>query len=114
MDEQAADAGRPPGLTGSDGWATAGPSEPVGPLCPWCSAPLLDAAAERCGACGAQLTGAPDAPILGVTAVARLDALVKSQQALGSLEDALQSPLGWAADAWETAPRPTHAAQGTQ
>ena len=70
MDVQAADAGRPPGLTGSVGWATAGPSAPVGPLCPWCTAPLLDAAAERCGACGAQLTGAPDAPILGVTAVA--------------------------------------------
>jgi len=38
-------------------------------------------------------------------ALARQDALAKSQLALGQLEDALQSPLGLPASAWQTAPR---------
>jgi outer membrane protein TolC len=42
---------------------------------------------------------------LSASALARLDALVKSQQALGQLEDALQSPLGLPAAAWQAAPR---------
>jgi hypothetical protein len=42
---------------------------------------------------------------LGASALARLDALVKSQQALGQLEDALQSPLGLPYAVWQTSPR---------
>ena len=42
---------------------------------------------------------------LSASALARLDALVKSQQALGQLEDALQSPVGLSAAAWQAAPR---------
>ncbi len=42
---------------------------------------------------------------LNASAVARLDALTKSQQALGALEDALQIPLGIPSSAWQTAPR---------
>jgi cobalt-zinc-cadmium efflux system outer membrane protein len=42
---------------------------------------------------------------LSAAALARLDALVKSQQALVQLEDALQSPLGLPASVWQTAPR---------
>ena len=42
---------------------------------------------------------------LSASALARLDALVKSQQALGQLEDALQSPLNLSAAAWQAAPR---------
>jgi outer membrane protein, heavy metal efflux system len=42
---------------------------------------------------------------LSTTALARLDALAKSQQSLGQLEDALQSPLGLPASVWQTAPR---------
>ena len=37
---------------------------------------------------------------------AHLDAVVKSQQALGDLEDALQSPLDLPASAWQNPPRP--------
>jgi outer membrane protein, heavy metal efflux system len=42
---------------------------------------------------------------LSASALARLDALVKSQQALGQLEDALQSPLGLPDTLWLTSPR---------
>ena len=42
---------------------------------------------------------------LSASALARLDALTKSQQALGQLEDALQSPLGLPATAWQNSPR---------
>lgn len=42
---------------------------------------------------------------LSVSAVARLDALAKSQQALGQLEDAVQTPLGVSAAAWQNSPR---------
>jgi outer membrane protein, heavy metal efflux system len=51
---------------------------------------------------------------LGASALTRLDALVKLRQALGKLEDALQSPLGLPPDAWQLAPRsaPQGAARG--
>ena len=42
---------------------------------------------------------------LSASALARLDAMVKTQQALGQLEDALQSPLGLAPKVWQTSPR---------
>jgi cobalt-zinc-cadmium efflux system outer membrane protein len=37
--------------------------------------------------------------------LARLDALIKAQSALGQLEDVMQSPLGVAGSAWQLAPR---------
>jgi outer membrane protein TolC len=43
---------------------------------------------------------------LSASALARLDALVRAQQALGALEDALQSPLPLPAAVWQTPPRP--------
>jgi len=42
---------------------------------------------------------------LSAEAMALLDASVKSQQALGDLEDALQTSLGLPAAAWENPPR---------
>ncbi len=42
---------------------------------------------------------------LNASALVRLDALVQSRQALGALEDALQSPLGLPTTVWQTAPR---------
>jgi outer membrane protein TolC len=42
---------------------------------------------------------------LSAVALARLDALSKSQLALAQLEDALQSPLGLPVSAWQAAPR---------
>jgi cobalt-zinc-cadmium efflux system outer membrane protein len=42
---------------------------------------------------------------LSASALARLDALVKSQQALLQLEDALQSPLGLPESIWQNSPR---------
>lgn len=39
------------------------------------------------------------------TALARLDAVIKAQQALGQLEDALQSPSGPSFSAWQLFPR---------
>jgi outer membrane protein TolC len=42
---------------------------------------------------------------LSALALARLDALAKSQQALGQLEDALQSPLGLSPSVWQSSPR---------
>jgi hypothetical protein len=42
---------------------------------------------------------------LSASTLARLDALAKAQQALGSLEDALQSPVGLAESAWQVSPR---------
>jgi outer membrane protein TolC len=42
---------------------------------------------------------------LGASALARLDAILKARQALGKLEDALQSPLGLPDTAWQFAPR---------
>jgi cobalt-zinc-cadmium efflux system outer membrane protein len=42
---------------------------------------------------------------LSQTALARLDALVKAQQAWGELENALQSPLGLPESLWLTSPR---------
>lgn len=35
--------------------------------CPWCSAPLADAAAEKCPECGATITGGPEDQLPGVT-----------------------------------------------
>jgi cobalt-zinc-cadmium efflux system outer membrane protein len=42
---------------------------------------------------------------LGATSLARLDAITRARQALGTLEDALQSPLPVPTEAWQTAPR---------
>jgi outer membrane protein TolC len=42
---------------------------------------------------------------LSAAALTRLDALAKSQQAFGLLEDALQSPVGLSATAWQIPPR---------
>ena len=42
---------------------------------------------------------------LSAAKMARLDGLIKSQQALAQLEDALQSPLGLPASVWQTSPR---------
>jgi outer membrane protein TolC len=42
---------------------------------------------------------------LSASALARLEALVKSQQALVRLEDALQGPLGLPVSVWQTSPR---------
>jgi outer membrane protein TolC len=42
---------------------------------------------------------------LSASELSRLDALTKSQQALGQLEDALQSPLGLSPSVWEKPPR---------
>lgn len=41
---------------------------------------------------------------LSATAIARLDAMIKAQQAAGLLEDALQLPLDVPASAWQTGP----------
>ena len=38
---------------------------------------------------------------LSVSALARLDALLQAQQAVGQLEDAVQSPLGLPSAVWE-------------
>jgi cobalt-zinc-cadmium efflux system outer membrane protein len=46
---------------------------------------------------------------LSALAVARAEALTKSQQALGQLEDALQAPLGLPVSAWQSSPRPARA-----
>jgi outer membrane protein, heavy metal efflux system len=43
---------------------------------------------------------------IGAAALARLDAVVKVRQAIGRLEEALQSPLGLPAAAWQLPPRP--------
>ena len=48
---------------------------------------------------------------ISASALARLDALVKLQQTLGQLEDALQSPIGWSAAAWQAAPRTSESSQ---
>ena len=48
---------------------------------------------------------------LSASALARLDALTKSQQALGQLEDALQSPLHLPATLWQTPPRSSETAK---
>jgi cobalt-zinc-cadmium efflux system outer membrane protein len=48
---------------------------------------------------------------LSASALARLDALVKSQQALLQLEDALQAPLSLPESVWQTAPRASSAKQ---
>ncbi len=40
------------------------------------------------------------------SALARLDALARAREALGQLEDALQSPLGLPPEAWQIPPRP--------
>jgi hypothetical protein len=39
------------------------------PRCPWCSAELPSRSAATCTSCGAALTGEPEAPLPGVTAV---------------------------------------------
>jgi hypothetical protein len=51
---------------------------------------------------------------LNASALARLDALTKSQQALGALEDALQSPIQAPASAWQTSPRSSDSSQLTR
>jgi len=50
---------------------------------------------------------------LSASALARLDALTKSQQALGQLEDALQSSLGVPTSAWQTSPRASSTSKAT-
>lgn len=51
---------------------------------------------------------------LSASALARLDALTKSLQALGQLEDAMQSPLGGPSlSAWQTSPRLSNTSQVT-
>jgi len=50
---------------------------------------------------------------LNAAAQARLDALTKSQQALGALEDALQSPIHAPASAWQTSPRLSESSPAT-
>jgi cobalt-zinc-cadmium efflux system outer membrane protein len=47
---------------------------------------------------------------LGATSLARLDAVTRARQALGGLEDALQSPLPASAEAWQAPPRSASAA----
>ena len=42
---------------------------------------------------------------LAANALSNLDAVVKAQQALGQLEDALQSPLGYSDSLWQNSPR---------
>jgi DNA-binding beta-propeller fold protein YncE len=42
---------------------------------------------------------------LAAARLARADAVAKAQQALGQLEEALQSPVQWPKGAWETSPR---------
>jgi outer membrane protein TolC len=42
---------------------------------------------------------------LGATSLARLDAIARARQALGALEDALQSPLPVSDEAWQGPPR---------
>jgi outer membrane protein, heavy metal efflux system len=42
---------------------------------------------------------------LAAARLARADAVAKAQQALGQLEEALQSPVKWPNGAWETSPR---------
>jgi len=42
---------------------------------------------------------------LAAARLARADAVAKAQQALGQLEEALQSPVKWPKGAWETSPR---------
>lgn len=44
---------------------------------------------------------------LAVASLAEIDATEAAQQALGTLEDALQSPLGLPSSIWEQAPRPS-------
>ena len=48
---------------------------------------------------------------LSAAALARLDALSKSQQTFQQLEDALQSPLGLPATLWQHPPRRPETAQ---
>jgi outer membrane protein TolC len=50
---------------------------------------------------------------LNAAALARLDAMTKSQQALGALEDALQSPIDLPASVWQKSPRLSDASQVT-
>jgi outer membrane protein TolC len=47
---------------------------------------------------------------LGATSLARLEAVTRARQALGTLEDALQSPLPVVSEAWQTPPRAASAA----
>ena len=51
---------------------------------------------------------------LSAAALARLDALSKSQQALQQLEDALQSPVGLPAGLWQFAPRRTEEGKASE
>lgn len=48
---------------------------------------------------------------LSASSLARLEALTKSQQALGQLEEALQSPLGLADSVWLNSPRISRSSQ---
>ncbi len=49
---------------------------------------------------------------LSVSALARLDALQQAQQAVGQLEDAVQSPLGLPSAVWEKPPLTSESAGG--
>jgi outer membrane protein TolC len=51
---------------------------------------------------------------LSASALARLNALVQSQQALGALEDALQSPLNLPATAWQASPQMAEPRNGNE
>ena len=48
---------------------------------------------------------------LNAASIARLDAQVKLQQAVGALEDAVQRPLDLPESVWQTAPRGSPANQ---
>lgn len=50
---------------------------------------------------------------LSTSALARLDALMQAQQAVGQLEDAVQSPLGLPSDVWEQPPRSSGSTGGS-
>lgn len=49
---------------------------------------------------------------LSASALARLDAVVQAQQAIGQLEDAVQSPLGLPSAVWEQPPRADSSTRG--
>ena len=49
---------------------------------------------------------------LSVSALARLEALQQAQQAVGQLEDALQSPLGLPSAVWESSPQASALSEG--
>jgi cobalt-zinc-cadmium efflux system outer membrane protein len=51
---------------------------------------------------------------LSASALARLDAVMQAQQAVGQLEDAVQSPLGLPSAVWEQSPRTSDSTGGSR